>query len=199
VTICPFDVLVSFLKCVQFLKPCVQFLMDTILNLAIVQFLVKEKRDMLLLHTSLILRKWRHACSMRVSYLRKREMHTLKRTANRKFSTGRFLHRTPVPVWTHAACKKGGPRGAQAIFDLLSLLTVICLKTGVHVSYPVFTPKPSTQRIHDTGSIVPHIQLKGFTNNQLSRIKYDYYYINSVSKEYDDSQWNETTEDSITP
>jgi hypothetical protein len=46
-TIWPFDVVVLFLKSVQFLKSCVQFLMDTILNLAIVQFLMKIKRDML--------------------------------------------------------------------------------------------------------------------------------------------------------
>jgi hypothetical protein len=56
------------------------------------------------------------------------------------------------------------------------------------VSYPVFTPKPSTHRMHDPGSIVPHIRPKGFTDNQLSRIKYDYYYINSVSNDYDNSQ-----------
>jgi hypothetical protein len=29
--------------------------------------------------------------------------------------------------------------------------------------------------------------------------KYNYYYINSVSKDYDDSHWNRTVEDSITP
>jgi hypothetical protein len=56
------------------------------------------------------------------------------------------------------------------------------------VSYPVFTPKLSTHRMHDLGSIVPHKWPKGFTDNQLSRIKFDYYYINSVSKDYDDSQ-----------
>jgi hypothetical protein len=67
------------------------------------------------------------------------------------------------------------------------------------VSYLVFTPKPSTHRMHDPGSIVPHIQSKGFTDNQMSRIKYEYYYINSVSKHYDDSQQNRTAEDSITP
>jgi hypothetical protein len=61
----PFDVLVLFLKCVQFLKPCVQFLMDSILNL------VKKEGDMLLLCASLILRKRTHSCSMRVTYLRK--------------------------------------------------------------------------------------------------------------------------------
>jgi hypothetical protein len=37
------------------------------------------------------------------------------------------------------------------------------------------------------------------TDNQMSRIQYNYYYINSVSKDYDDSQWNGTAEDSITP
>jgi hypothetical protein len=53
--------------------------------------------------------------------------------------------------------------------------------------------------MHDPGSIVPHIRPKVFTDNQMSQIKYDYYYINSVSKDYDDSQRNRTTEDSITP
>jgi hypothetical protein len=53
--------------------------------------------------------------------------------------------------------------------------------------------------MHDTGSIVPYIRPKGFIDNQLSQIKYDYYYINSVSKDYDDSQQNGTAEDSITP
>jgi hypothetical protein len=56
----------------------------------------------------------------------------------------------------------------------------------------------STHHMHDPGSIVPHIQPKGFTNNQMSRINYDYY-INSVSKDCDDSQWNGTAEDTITP
>jgi hypothetical protein len=53
--------------------------------------------------------------------------------------------------------------------------------------------------MHDLGLIVPHIRPKVFIDNQMSRIKYNYYYINSVSKDYDDSQWNETAEDSITP
>jgi hypothetical protein len=53
--------------------------------------------------------------------------------------------------------------------------------------------------MHDPGLIVPHIQPKVFTNNQMSRIKYNYYYIISVSKDYDDSQQNEITEDSTTP
>jgi hypothetical protein len=67
------------------------------------------------------------------------------------------------------------------------------------LSYPVFTPKPSTHRMHDPGSIVPYIRPKVFTYIQMPRKKYDYYYINSVSKDYDDSQWNGTVEDSITP
>jgi hypothetical protein len=53
--------------------------------------------------------------------------------------------------------------------------------------------------MHDLGSIVPHIRLKGYTDNQMSRIRYDYYYINSVSKDYDDSQQNGIAEDFITP
>jgi hypothetical protein len=67
------------------------------------------------------------------------------------------------------------------------------------LSYPNFIPKPCTHRMHDPGSIVPHIRPKVFTDNQMSRIKYDYYYINSVSKYYDDSQQNGIAEDSITP
>jgi hypothetical protein len=55
------------------------------------------------------------------------------------------------------------------------------------LSYLVFMPKPSTDRMHDLGSIVPHIRLKAFTDNQMSRIKYNYY-ISNVSKDYDDSQ-----------
>jgi hypothetical protein len=59
-------------------------------------------------------------------------------------------------------------------------------------------PKPSTHRMHDPGSLVPYICPKAFTDNQMSRIKYNYY-INNVSKDYNDSQWNGTMEDSITP
>jgi hypothetical protein len=45
--------------------------------------------------------------------------------------------------------------------------------------------------MHDPGSIVPYIRPKVFIDNQMSQIKYDYY-INNVSKDYDDSQakWN---------
>jgi hypothetical protein len=64
---------------------------------------------------------------------------------------------------------------------------------GWIVSYPIFIPKSSTHRMYDTGLIVPHIRSKVFTDKQMPRIKYDYYYINSVSKDYEDSQWNGTT------
>jgi hypothetical protein len=60
-------------------------------------------------------------------------------------------------------------------------------------------PKPSTHRMHDPGSIIPHIRPKVFTDNQMPRINYNYYYINSISKDYDDSQQNEIVEDSIMP
>jgi hypothetical protein len=36
------------------------------------------------------------------------------------------------------------------------------------VSYPVFTPKPSTHRMQDPGLIVPHIRPKVLTDNQMS-------------------------------
>jgi hypothetical protein len=36
------------------------------------------------------------------------------------------------------------------------------------LSYLVFMPKPSTHRMHDPGSIVPHIRPKVFTDNQMS-------------------------------
>jgi hypothetical protein len=47
-------------------------------------------------------------------------------------------------------------------------------------------PKPSTHHMHDPGSIVPHTWSKVLTDNQMSRIKYNYY-ISNVSKDYDDS------------
>jgi hypothetical protein len=50
------------------------------------------------------------------------------------------------------------------------------------MSYPVFMPKSSTHHMHHPGSIVPHIRLKVFMNNQISRIKYNYY-MNNVSKD----------------
>jgi hypothetical protein len=67
------------------------------------------------------------------------------------------------------------------------------------MSYPVFMPEQSTHHMHDPGSIVPHIRPKVFIDNQMSQIKHNYYYINSVSKDYDDSQQNGIVEGSITP
>jgi hypothetical protein len=55
------------------------------------------------------------------------------------------------------------------------------------LSYPVFMPKSSAHRVHDPGSIVPHIRPKVLTDNQMSQIKYNYY-INNVSKDKNDSQ-----------
>jgi hypothetical protein len=52
--------------------------------------------------------------------------------------------------------------------------------------------------MHDPGSIFPHIRPKVFTDNQMSHIEYKYY-INSFSKDYDDSQRNGIAKDSITP
>jgi hypothetical protein len=39
---------------------------------------------------------------------------------------------------------------------------------GYLVPYLVFMPKPSTHRMHDTGSLVPHIRSKVLTDNQKS-------------------------------
>jgi hypothetical protein len=66
------------------------------------------------------------------------------------------------------------------------------------MSYLVFMPKPSSHHMHDSRTIVPHIQPKVIIDNQMSCLRYNYY-INNVSKGYDDSQQNRTTEDSITP
>jgi hypothetical protein len=66
------------------------------------------------------------------------------------------------------------------------------------MSYPIFMPKPSTHRMYNQGSIVPHIRPKRFTYNKMPRIKYNYY-ISNVSKDYDDSQWIRTAEDSMNP
>jgi hypothetical protein len=66
------------------------------------------------------------------------------------------------------------------------------------LSYSVFMLKLSTHPIHDTGLIILRLWPKVFTDNQMSWIK-DNYYICSVSKDYDDSQRNETVEDSIIP
>jgi hypothetical protein len=71
-----------------------------------------------------------------------------------------------------------------------SMLSAIPIHVSIvmaeSLSYPVFMSKPSTHRIYDPGSIVPYIRLKVLSDNQMSRIKYNYY-ISNVSKDYDDS------------
>jgi hypothetical protein len=57
----------------------------------------------------------------------------------------------------------------------------------VTLSYLVFIPWQTTHHMHDPGSIVPHIWRQVFIDNQMLWIKYNYY-INNVSKDYDDSQ-----------
>jgi hypothetical protein len=73
VKIWPSDVLVLFLKCVLFLKYCVQFLIDTVQNLSIVRLLMKKMGDALFLRTSLIGGKGRRATAMRVSHRSQKE------------------------------------------------------------------------------------------------------------------------------
>jgi hypothetical protein len=41
-------------------------------------------------------------------------------------------------------------------------------KNDIFLSYPVFTPKLSTHRMYDPGSIVPHIWPKVLTDNPMS-------------------------------
>jgi hypothetical protein len=93
------------------------------------------------------------------------------------------------------------PCATSLTLYLTTSLFSFCFWMKIHLNlpYPVFIPKPSTHHMHDPGSIVSHIWPKVFTDNQMSQIKYNYYYINSVSKYYDDSQWNRTVKDSITP
>jgi hypothetical protein len=87
------------------------------------------------------------------------------------------------------------------IWDFLKIWKIVFCIFKVYLwklSYPVFMPKPDTHRMHDPGSIVPHIRPKVFTDNQMSQIKYNSYK-NNVSKDYDDSQRSETAENSTTP
>jgi hypothetical protein len=59
-------------------------------------------------------------------------------------------------------------------------------------------PKPSTHRMHDPESIVPHIWPKVFTDNQMSRKSRIITWIMSLKTNMTLSR-NGTTEDSITP
>jgi hypothetical protein len=50
------------------------------------------------------------------------------------------------------------------------------------LSYPIFMPKPSTHRMYAQDQLFHTYRQKVFIDNQLSRIKYNYY-INNVSKD----------------
>jgi hypothetical protein len=63
-----------FLKCVQFMKFGVQFLMDTIQNMTIAPFLMKRKGDAHWLHVYHIRGKGRRALHTFVSHRRQWEM-----------------------------------------------------------------------------------------------------------------------------
>jgi hypothetical protein len=54
------------------------------------------------------------------------------------------------------------------LLDCIGWCFIFNPKSGVCLSYPAFMPKPSTQRMHDPGSIVPHIRPKVLTDNQMS-------------------------------
>jgi hypothetical protein len=58
-------------------------------------------------------------------------------------------------------------------------------------------PKLSTHHMYAKDQLFHTYREKVFTDNQMSQIKY-IYYIDNVSKDYDDSQQNGIAEDSIT-
>jgi hypothetical protein len=124
-------------------------------------------------------------------------------TISRSFSQGKYKsphHKRQEKVkkdLKHINCFKCSDMGHYAFMCSAQVESKTRLSRR-KMSYPVFMPKPCTHHMHDPGSIVQHIRRKVFTANQMSRIEYNYY-INSVSKDYDDSQRNGTVEDSITP
>jgi hypothetical protein len=56
---------------------------------------------------------------------------------------------------------------------------------GCLVLIPSFIPKPSTHRMYAQDQLFHTYGQKVFTDNQMSRIKYNYY-ISNVSEDYDD-------------
>jgi hypothetical protein len=77
-------------------------------------------------------------------------------------------------VFFHMGARFGGPfkkakGGFTHVFVVVDKFTK-WVKAKRAVSYPVFRPKPSTHRMHDPGSIVPHIRPKVSTDNQMSRV-----------------------------
>jgi hypothetical protein len=133
-----------FLKCVQFLKSCVQFLMDTILNLAIAQFLMKKKGDRCLVCASCIVGKGRHTNETRVSHLSKGRctlwrrisllLNMSKKNTHRLFFTGFSLRQhTACPLHTYAqvcvqtdTCGPGARSTAWSTSYLTSLKQLDC-------------------------------------------------------------------------
>jgi hypothetical protein len=58
-----------------------------------------------------------HCARRRISLLLK--SISVKKIANRTFSMGHHLRRTPMPVWTHAACSTGGAAWSTSYFQSL--------------------------------------------------------------------------------
>jgi hypothetical protein len=123
-----------FLKCVQFLKSYIQFLMNTILNPAIAQFMMKKKGDACSVWASCIGGKMRHANKTRVLHLSKGRRALWRHVSlllNMQKNLQITLHRIPLvptssmPVGTHmctCVCQQAcagptheAPHGAQVV------------------------------------------------------------------------------------
>jgi hypothetical protein len=110
----------------------------------------------------------------------------------RKNSTIRELiawFETEIKALPQATAKANKNFLVYCIVGVLKMLQgpTQCRQVGGLVPYLVFMPKPCTHRMYDPGSIVQLIRQKVFTDNQMSRIKYNDY-ISNVSKDYDCSQ-----------
>jgi hypothetical protein len=110
-------------------------------------------------------------------------------------------------IWSRVTCLALRLAAAQSLarwapkdsWSLRRLTVAIRNKQHKQIVIPGFDTKTKYLSNAWPGSIVPHIRPKVFTDNQMPWITYNYYYINSISKDCDDSQWNGTMEDSITP
>jgi hypothetical protein len=69
---------------------------------------------------------------------------------------------------------------------------------GALLSYPVFMSKSSTHRMYAQDQLFHTYGQKVLTDNQMSRIKYNYY-IDNVSKTKMTRKRNGTAQNSITP
>jgi hypothetical protein len=101
------------------------------------------------------------------------------------------IHPPPLPSRQHQATFSdiGAQRLFQADYEQLDMLSfyeawvparesheaiaIIIREPACRscVSYPVFMQKLSTHRMHDPGSIVPHIRPKVHTDNQMSEYR----------------------------